>query len=354
MRSWLITLVFGGAVLGAAAEVERHEGDIGGAPYTVLVPSDWKAGKVFMPVHGWRPPEAPHLADLDPKFPLYAKLLDAGWIVAKTGFLENGVDHDAHTKALWDLRKWIETEVGAIETMVLEGESTAGTLVLRIAEQDSGLADGVIALGPFVELEDETDQYFLQATPKLPSILMTNMTEITDDLAYAAVAAEAEFPPALRPLRRPGHMNMNWVERWAAFEAMAAALAEGEAPELTDGTRAMPARETGTQSDAEGLSNQVVDVHLFFGNAVLGFHPDELAEAGIEQGDMIEITTAGETWSLLYGVTYGDVEQGEWIAFPTADENVLLVRNHESAIATAGLKIGDVVQIRPTSPTEER
>jgi pimeloyl-ACP methyl ester carboxylesterase len=345
MKIWRITLGLGFLAVAAAAEIELHEGEIEGAPFAVAQPANWTEGKVFFHVNGWRPEHAPHVADLDVNHPLYAKLLENGWVIGRTAFLANGVDHDAHTKALWDLRAWIEAELGEIETLILEGESTAGTLVLRIAEQDPELADGVVALGPFVDLVDTESDWFLTAKPMLPAVLLTNKTEILDDLEYVTVGAAMDPPPALRPSLRPGHMNMNWVERWEAFAAVDAAVRHGKPVSFANGTFAVPERVTGTEMGDGGLVNKVTAVNVFYGNAHLGFHPDELAKAGISQGDFIEVEAGGDSWTVLYGVTYADVEQGEWLAFPTADDDVLLVRNHKSAIATAGLDVGDSVRI---------
>ncbi|GAB5561937.1 MAG: hypothetical protein SynsKO_35840 [Synoicihabitans sp.] len=327
------------------AETELWEGEIDGAPYTVAAPAGWSGGKAFFHVHGWRPAHAPHLADLDLTNRFYQRLLESGWLIGRTAFQENGVDHDAHTVALRDLRAWIEAERGAIEMLVLEGESTAGTLVLRIAEQDADLADGVIALGPFIDLADETKDSFLTARPQLPAILMTNITEIGDDAGYVAVAADHGFSPALRPLLRPGHVNVNWVERWDAVQDMAAAIRGGVAPVLTSGSREVPPRETGTVKEDHAIRNQVTAVNVFYGNAFLGFHPGELTAAGIHQGESYEVESGGDSWSVFYGESYGDVPEGEWVMFPTADEEIMLVRNHQSAIKTANLSVGDVVRI---------
>jgi pimeloyl-ACP methyl ester carboxylesterase len=323
-----------------------YEGSLDGAPYVVAKPAEWVEGKVFFHVHGWRPDWAPHEADLNLEAPFYKELLKEGWLIGRTAFLENGVDHEAHTLALRDLKAWIETEMGPVQTLVLEGESTAGSLVLRIAEQDADLADGVIALGPFIDLEDSTADSFLTAKPLLPSILMSNTTEIIEALKYAAIAEDAKYPPSLRPLRRPGHVNVNWVERLAALKALETWMDGGSAIGFRDGTRKVPARATGTVEADGYLENRVTSVIPYYGNAFLGFHPDEWIEAGLSIGSPFEIEAGGETWSVLFGNSYGDVPLGGWVAFPTADEQIMLVRNHGNAIESANLKVGDVIKIK--------
>ena len=344
----LAVLALGLATLATASAraVEIHEGEIDGAPYTVAVPDARRQGRVFLPVHGWRPADAPHLADLDLTDPFIARLLADGWVIGRTAFRENGVDHPAHTRAVRDLRDWIAAEIGPVELLIMDGESTAGTLMARIAEQDPALADGVIAMAPFFDFEDEGNDAHVRATPRIPLMLMSNITEIEAPVAYAARAANAAVVPSLRPILRPGHVNINAEERWAALAAMQRWIEDDAHPGFADGTRTVPPRATGTTRAGGTLVNRVRSVNPFYGNATLDFHPDEWRDAGFEQGESFEIEIHGERWPVLFGTTYGDVPVGEWVAFPTADARILLVRNHRNASRSAGLSPGDTVQVR--------
>lgn len=332
------------------SKFQLHEGELKGAPYKVAVPADWQDGKVFFHVHGWRPADAPHEADLNLEDPFYKQLLADGWILGRTAFLENGVDHDAHTEALYDLKNRIENEFGHIDLLILEGESTAATLVLRIAEQNPDLADGVIAKSAFIELEDKSADSFLQGNPAIPAILMSNLTELDGPIAYSATAENAPVPPALRPLLRPGHVNVNWLERLEALHAIVSWIDTGGINRVVDGTRQVPERETGTAVDGVGITNIVTSVNLYYGNAIVGFHPNELKNIGIAQGSSFILEVDGQQRNVYYGQTYSDVPQGEWVAFPFADDQILIARNHESAIATANLKVGDLIKILPMQP----
>lgn len=332
------------------ADFKLHEGNLNGAPFKVAVPGDWDGGNVFFHVHGWRPADAPHEADLNTDDYFYISLLENGWAIGRTAFLENGVDHNAHTVALMDLKNWIESEVGTIETLILEGESTAATLVLRIAERNPDLADGVIAKSPFVELKDESADSYLQGTPAIPAILMSNLTELDGPIAYTAVAENAPVPPSLRPLLRPGHVNINWLERLDALNSIVSWLEHGTINRVVDGTRQVPKRETGTVFSHDSFTNTVTEVNPYFGNAILGFHPDELERAGIKQGSTFIIEVDQQQRNVYYGQSYGDVPRGEWVAFPTADDQILIARNHESAIATANLEVGDSIKILIINP----
>ena len=110
-----------------------HAGELNGAPYKVAVPENWTNGNVFFHVHGWRPANAPHEADLNMENPFYRELIDVGWAIARTAFYENGVDNEEHIRALRELTGWITSEIGPVGRVVMEGEYTAGSLVLRIA-----------------------------------------------------------------------------------------------------------------------------------------------------------------------------------------------------------------------------
>ncbi|REL38476.1 hypothetical protein DYD21_00560 [Rhodohalobacter sp. SW132] len=323
-----------------------HEGELNGAPYKVAVPENWQDGNLFFHLHGWRPADAPHEANLNPENPFYRELLEMGWAVARTAYYENGVDNEAHIRAITELRGWIDSELGTVGRVILEGESTAGSLVLRIAEIEPGLADGVIAKGAFVNIHDEDADSYLEGTPKIPAILMSNLTELDEPVAYTAISEDADVRPALRPLLRPGHVNVNWVERLDAFNDLNNWISSGTVSLISEGTRSVPVRETNTTVDDGELINRVEETDPYFGNAILGFHPVELGDIGIFPGDYFILETGDASFEIFYGDSYGDVAEGEWVAFPTADDRILVARNFENAVETAGFSRGDRVVIR--------
>jgi len=324
-----------------------HEGNLDGAPYKIAIPDQWNTGRVFIHVHGWRPDDAPHEANLDPEDPFYRYLISSGWIIGRTAFQKNGVDHKAHIGELNKLRQRINELAGSVDLLILEGESTAGTLVLKIAEEQHDLADGVIALSPFIELDDPKSEDFLNATPQIPSVLMSNLTEMDGPLMYAASAATGKEDISLRPLERPGHVNINWVERKDALLSLLNHIRGTSFSAIIDGTRAVPARITNTKTVNGRLENQVSSIDPFFGNIIAGFHPDELTNSGIEQGTVFVFEYNGLQQEIYYGTAYGDVERGEWIAFPAADDRLLIARNHEHAASTIQIQTGDTISIRP-------
>ena len=341
----LILLLCTCSLVNAQQNNSLLSGELNGSPYTIALPSDWNSGNLFFHVHGWRPSDAPHEADLDVDDPFYRYLLQNGWAIARTAFRENGVDHEAHTHAIAELKAWIHTEISPVQRVVLEGESTAATLVLRIAERNPELADGVIAKGAFINLQDSDADSYLHATPSIPAILMSNLTELDGPISYAAASEGAPVRPALRPLLHPGHVNVNWMERRDAFISVSEWM-HGDRPEMiTNGTRTLPARETGTLRKGAGIRNRVIRINPFFGNAYLGYHPDELTEWGLQQGDYFLIETHGELRRVYFGESYGDVPLGDWVAFPTASDTILLARNHQSAAESAALSLGDDITL---------
>jgi S-adenosylmethionine hydrolase len=59
------------------------------------------------------------------------------------------------------------------------------------------------------------------------------------------------------------------------------------------------------------------------------------------------VATATREWRVRYGSDYSDVARGEWVAFPRAEGVILLAMHYGNAAATAGLKAGDTVTVRP-------
>jgi len=331
----------------AQTSFELLEGEINESPYKVAVPENRTGDKVFFHVHGWRPSEAPHEANLDPDDPFYQSLLADDWIIARTASTRNGADHETYTESIRELKNWIQANIGSIELTILEGESTAGTLVLQIAEESPEIADGVVAIGAFVELNDPASDSYLRAEPEIPAVLMSNLTELDGPMAYAAKAENAPIKPMLRPLLRPGHVNANHVERYDALKDLISWIESGNYSMVTDGTRSVPERDTGTVYESGSIINQITNIDRYFGNLELGFHPDEFAEIGIEQGQHFIMEIDGQQRDVFYGESYGDVEEGRWIAFPHANDHILVARNYGHAANTANVNIGDEVKVQP-------
>lgn len=326
---------------------EILEGEINESPYKIAIPQNWSHGKLFFHIHGWRPATAPHEANLDPEDSFYSTLLDHGWIIARTASIRNGADHEIYTQSIRELKNWIQTNVGTIELTILEGESTAGTLVLQIAENNPDLADGVIAMGAFIELNDSTSDSYLKADPQIPATLISNLTELDCPVSYAAKAENALTQPMLMPLLRPGHVNINHIERFEALKKLQSRITSGNFSIITDGTQNAPVRQSETVYENGSIVNRITNIDWYFGNIELGFHPDEFNEIGIEQGEIFIFEIDGQQRDVFYGESYSDVDEGEWVAFPHANDHILIARNHEHAANTVNVMIGNSVKVLP-------
>lgn len=75
---FLILFLLSSAATLAQTDPEILRGELNGSPYTIALPAAWQSGNLFFHVHGWRPAEAPHEADLDTDDPFYRFLLENG------------------------------------------------------------------------------------------------------------------------------------------------------------------------------------------------------------------------------------------------------------------------------------
>jgi hypothetical protein len=64
----------------------------------------------------------------------------------------------------------------------------------------------------------------------------------------------------------------------------------------------------------------------------------------------VEVTVNGRAYRALYGRTYTDVKDGDWVAFPDADGRTVLSRGFHNAARTAGLSVGTAVSLAPVEP----
>ncbi len=86
---------------------------------------------------------------------------------------------------------------------------------------------------------------------------------------------------------------------------------------------------------------KVADLARVYGNLFTDLQPSDLQRIGVERGDSFLLTAPGGEFHVLFGTTYADVPEGDWIAFPAAEGTVMIARNCANAASTAGLEIGD-------------
>jgi S-adenosylmethionine hydrolase len=93
----------------------------------------------------------------------------------------------------------------------------------------------------------------------------------------------------------------------------------------------------------------VAEVDAVYGNILLEAQAQDFASGGISAMTFCTLTADGKSYRTLYGRTYSDVKDGEWIAFPDADGRTVLSRGFANAAGTTGLKVGDAVTLVPVA-----
>ncbi|MBB5955043.1 pimeloyl-ACP methyl ester carboxylesterase [Saccharothrix tamanrassetensis] len=141
----LVVCALLGLAVPASASVRRYEGEIGGAAYRVMVPSDWN-GTLVLWSHGayGAPPSRIALTD-QPATEDY--LLARGFALAGSQFrttvgwsLEDGLRDQI---ALLD---WFRRTVGTPRRTISAGESVGGATATVLAERNPRRFDGVLTL----------------------------------------------------------------------------------------------------------------------------------------------------------------------------------------------------------------
>ena len=99
--------------------------------------------------------------------------------------------------------------------------------------------------------------------------------------------------------------------------------------------------------DARGLDTRVIEVSAVYGNVFIDAQPVDLAAVGIAPGTWFELTVRDQKFRVRHGTDFTSVKKGEWVVFPNADGFYWLARNYGDAAATATLKLGDTITLRP-------
>ena len=259
------------------------------------------------------------------------------------------------------LRKEVVARHGAMPTVLIEGTSMGEFIAAAIAENPPDPSyRGALGLGAALDIKAPDDSAKpLAGTPEFPLLFLSTQDEITGPTAYARRAADSPgaVVPAVWKVARDGHVNLNRAEVGAALDALNRWVADPApgAPELTkDATLPPPPRPLTAAFSADGrsLTGHVIDVDPVYGNLTIDFRPEDADKLGWRKGEWASMRIAGQTEPvpILHGSTFGDVKEGAWVCFPTADGAMLVCRNFADAAASANAKMGDpVTAIRPTS-----
>tara|TARA_Y100001934_G_scaffold75473_1_gene93862 strand:- start:863 stop:1234 length:372 start_codon:yes stop_codon:yes gene_type:complete len=93
------------------------------------------------------------------------------------------------------------------------------------------------------------------------------------------------------------------------------------------------------------LTGTVNEVSPNHGNLDTTITKEAVEAAGIAQGDTIEFACGGPTFAVAFATTYGDVDEGAWVAFINWDNKLRLARNLANAAETADCALNDAVTV---------
>ena len=124
-------------------------GDLGGAPYRILVPEDWN-GTLLVYAHGYRdladhPGEVDNrAADVAPSAALESVLLAQRYALAGSAYRNNGWAVSEGIEDLANLTKFFKTEVGVPKQTILWGFSMGTVIGFESMERYQNLYDGAL------------------------------------------------------------------------------------------------------------------------------------------------------------------------------------------------------------------
>jgi pimeloyl-ACP methyl ester carboxylesterase len=356
-------LAAGFAAAAAGHPIVIATGDIGGAAYAIASPPDDWNHKVLIIAHGYRPDSAPLIPDLHPERAAIKAILDDRWMVATTSYRRNGIIVEDAISDLDALRARIAETYGEPERVVLEGDSLGGLIVTIMAERDKGLYDGAVVFDAALYSKETDMKVGLSLLPRIPLLFVATEREVAAPKSYLTSLVSRPDPvvqPELFLIKREGHTNINQAEHLLAFRALNAWLDGGREalPQPAENERYYdatvppdPGPSTAViHKDGKGFDTKVAEVDAVYGNVLLEAQAQDFAAAGIGPMTYFELKLRSGSHRALYGRTYTDVKEGEWIVFPDADGRTVLARSYFDAAGTAGLKVGDPVSLLILDP----
>jgi pimeloyl-ACP methyl ester carboxylesterase len=345
------------------APIKVDLGEIRGARFAIAnPPGDWNR-MVLLIAHGYRPDSAPLTPDLHPERAANRALLDEGWIIATTSYRRNGLIVADAIADLDALRAFIADAYGEPVRVILEGESMGGLIAAIMAERDAGPYQGAVVFDATLYAKESNASVGLTLLPRIPLLFVATLREAAQAKSYLFSVSSRPSPlvqPALFLISREGHTNINQPERLAAVRALNAWIDRGPDALPHPGENQLyfdatvppdPGPSTAVMHvDKRGFDTRVAEVDAVYGNVLLEAQAADFEAAGIGRMTFLEVRAGGGSYRTLYGRTYTDVKNGDWVAFPDADGRTVLARSYADAAGTAGLKVGDSVSIAGLEP----
>jgi pimeloyl-ACP methyl ester carboxylesterase len=338
-------------------------GEIAGARFAIALPKGPWNHRLLLIAHGYRPEGSPLVADLHPDRASNRALLDEGWIVATSSYRRNGMVVGDAIADLDALRAFVAAAHGELDRVILEGESMGGLIVAIMAEREKGLYDGAVVFDATLYVKEPNAQVGLSLLPRIPLLFVSTVRESAQAKSYLTSLVARPAPviqPALFLISRIGHTNINQAEHLEAIRALNAWIDDGpaalprprdQAPYFDATLPADPGPSTAVISqEGAAFETRVAEVDPVYGSVLLEAQARDFAAAGIPPNTYCTVTASGKGYRTLYGHTYTDVKDGQWIAFPDADGRTVLSRGFTSVAATAGIREGDTVTVTRVSP----
>lgn len=337
----------------APAGVKLDTGEIEGARFVVARPAQWN-GSVLLIAHGFRDEKAPLVPDLKPEQLAYSTLLDRGWIVAKTSYRRNGMIIRDAISDIENLRTHIAATCGEPQRVLLEGDAMGGAIVILIAEQFPGHFQGAVAVDAVLQIRNSTDPLAFNLQPQIPIVFLTNRSELQGPQQYVMAPLDQQYRSLLLEVRRDGPGNISQSERLVALRALIDRI-DGQpialpriagVPPRFDATQApVPIASRVSPLPEGGFEAHVVEISAIDGNLVLDAQPSDFSAADIAPDAWFDLVAKGHAYCVFYGHAAFHAGRGAWVSFPNADGFCSVVRSHENAASTAGLRTGDPVII---------
>jgi len=365
LAAWLLPALalLGAGGTAAGADYPVNIGYLKGAQIAVATPAKWNR-RLLLLAHGYRPDNAPLLADLHPERAALKAALDDGWIVATTSYRHNGLAIGDAIADLDGLRAYVEQAYGSPERVILEGESLGGLIVTLMAERDDDRYAGAIAFDATLYAKERNSEVGLSLLPRIPVLFVATLREVRQARSYLTTLVARPSPivqPALFLIKREGHTNINQAEHAEAFDAMNAWLDHGPNALPTPQNQALyydatiapdPGPSTAViRAEDHSFDTKVAEVDAVYGNVLLEAQAVDFDFAGIPPMTYFTVTVNGRSYRALYGRTYTDVKSGEWVAFPDADGRTVLSRTYADGAKEAGLQVGTTLTLTAIAPS---
>jgi pimeloyl-ACP methyl ester carboxylesterase len=341
---FLITFSLVNLVVADDSSTEITSGTLSGSIYSIAKPDNWNKNLLIF-AHGYRPAELPLSASIDPQQPMYSSLLASGWMVATTSYRRNGIIISDAIDDLEILRKHIVKLHGSPARILLMGDSMGGAIGTIMAESFADDYDGVLAVGAALRAGNADPGQSLNHNPLIPLIFLSNQDEVEGPAEYVQLASDSAIAPAVWTVARDGHVNVNDSEREAALVALLAFVENGDIERDKDGTIAMQFEGTAAQISDQGAQGEITDVTNAFGNFFSNYVANDLKRLGIERDSYFHLAAGEHELRVFWGATYGDVKEGEWVAFISPQGNLMFARNMQNACKTINCKENDQLML---------